>query len=129
MNAPRPSRWETHFSFPDLARPFGKITSYLPARSVGRITSHQPARGELMQISKLHLPQNFCHTRIDTQTDRHFPEIVKSCSGHPKTCKSNKNQKSKICTKPILSSAYIEESNNERVIWKFPLCEVEHMKI
>ena len=36
--------------------------------------------------------------------DRHFPKIVKSCSGHPETCKSIKNRKSKICTKPILSS-------------------------
>ena len=45
------------------------------------------------------------------QTDRHFPEIVKSCSGHPKTRKSIKNRKSKIWTKPILSSTYIEESN------------------
>ena len=49
-------------------------------------------------------------THTDTQTDWHFPEIVKSCSGHPKTCKSIKNRKSKICTKPILSSIYIEES-------------------
>ena len=48
-----------------------------------------------------------------TQTDRHFPEIVKSCSGHPKTCKSIENRKSKICTKPIFSSTYIEESKNE----------------
>ena len=72
-------------------------------------------------VLELHLPQNFCHTHTDTQThrhtdrqtDRHFPEIVKSCSGHPKTCKSIKNRKSRICTKPILSSIYIEESKNE----------------
>ena len=50
------------------------------------------------------------HRHTDRQIDRHFPEIVKSCSGHPKTCKSVKNRKSKICTKPILSSSYIEES-------------------
>ena len=55
------------------------------------------------------LPQNFYHTN----TDRHFPEIVRSSSGHPKTCKSIKNRKSKICTKPILSSSYTEESNKE----------------
>ena len=47
-----------------------------------------------------------------SQTDRHFPEIVKSCSGHPKTYKSIKNRKSKICTKPVLSSNYTEESKN-----------------
>ena len=40
-----------------------------------------------------------------TQTDRHFPEIVKLCSLHP-----FKNRKWKICTKPILSSVYIEEN-------------------
>ena len=69
-------------------------------------------------VLELHLPQNFCHTHTDTQTnrhtdtqtDRHFPEIVKSCSGHPKTRQSIENRKSKICTKPILSSTYIEES-------------------
>ena len=60
----------------------------------------------------LHLPQNFCHTQIDTQTDRHFPEIVKSCSGHPKTCESIKNRKLKIFTKPVLFSIYTEESKN-----------------
>ena len=67
-------------------------------------------------VLELHLPQNFCHTHTDTQTDRqtnrHFPEIVKSCSGHPKTCKFVENRKSKICTKPMLSSTYTEESNN-----------------
>ena len=51
------------------------------------------------------------HRHTDRQTHRHFPEIVKSCSGHPKTCKSIENWKSKICTKPILPSTYIEESN------------------
>ena len=77
-------------------------------------------------VLELHFPQNFCHTRTEThrQTDRHFPKIVKSCSGHPKTCKSIKNWKSKICTKPILSSTYIEESNKKKVFklqsyWKF----------
>ena len=58
-------------------------------------------------VLELLLPQN-CHTY--TETDKHFPEIVKSCSGHPKTCKFIKNRKSKICTKPVLSSMYIEES-------------------
>ena len=31
-------------------------------------------------------------------------------------CKSIENQKSKICTKPILSSTYIEESKNVAII-------------
>ena len=53
-----------------------------------------------------------------TQTDRHFPEIVKSCSEHCKTCRFIKNQKSKICTKPIFSFTYIEESKN---IWCLPV--------
>ena len=68
-------------------------------------------------VLELDLPQNFCHTHTDTQThrqtDRHFPEAVKSCSGHPKTCKSIKNWKSKICTKPIFSSIYVEESKKK----------------
>ena len=72
-------------------------------------------------VLELHLSQNFCHTHTDTQThrhtDRHFPELVKLCSGHPKTCKSIENRKSKTCTKPILSSICIEESKN--IMWKF----------
>ena len=60
-------------------------------------------------VLELHLPQNFCHT----QTHRHFPEIVKSCSGHPKTRKSIENRKSKICLKTILSSTYIEECKKD----------------
>ena len=78
-------------------------------------------------VLELHLPQNFCHTHTQThrhtdththrQTDRHFPKIVKSCLGHPKTCKSIENRKSKISTKPILSSTYTEESKKmKRVI-------------
>ena len=69
-------------------------------------------------VLELHLPQNFCHRHTERQTDRHFPKIVKSCSGHPKACKSIKNRKSKICTKQILSSTYIEESNKlTNLIW------------
>ena len=60
-------------------------------------------------VLELHLTQNFCHTH----TDRHFPKIVKSCSGHPKPCKFIKNRKSKICTKPILSSTYIKISKKK----------------
>ena len=70
-------------------------------------------------VLELHLPQNFCHRHTDTQThrqtDRHFPKIVKSCSGHPKTCKSIENRKSKIYTKSILSSTYIEESKKGKI--------------
>ena len=61
-------------------------------------------------LFKLHLPQIFCHRHTDAQKDRHFPKIIIQCLRHPKTCKSMKNRKSKICTKPILSSTYIEES-------------------
>ena len=57
-------------------------------------------------VLELHLPQNFCHRH----TDRHFSKIVKSYSGQPKTCKSIKNRKFNICTKPIFSSTYVEES-------------------
>ena len=56
------------------------------------------------------------HTQSDTQrdkqTDRHFSEIVKSCSGHPKTWKSIKSWKSKIFMKSIFSFVHIEESND-----------------
>ena len=41
------------------------------------------------------------------ETDRHIPETVKPCSGHPKTCKSIKKRKSKIFKKAIY---YIGES-------------------
>ena len=64
-----------------------------------------------MLVLELHLPQNFCLTH----TDKHFSEIVKSCSEHLKTCKSIKNWKLKICTEPILSSIYTEESKKEKV--------------
>ena len=47
------------------------------------------------------------------QTDRHFPKIVNSCSRHPKTRKSMKNRKSKICTEPLLFSIYVEESKKK----------------
>ena len=70
-------------------------------------------------VLELHLTQNFCHTHRDTQThrqthrqtDRPFPKIVKSCSGHPKTCQFIKNRKQKICTQSILFSIYMEVKN------------------
>ena len=49
------------------------------------------------------------HTQRERETDRHVPEIVKSRSGLPKTCKSIKNWNSKIGTKPIFISIYIKE--------------------
>ena len=48
-------------------------------------------------------PQSLCHTNRQTQ----FVKIVKSRTGHLKTCKSVKNRKSKVFTIPILPS-YIE---------------------
>ena len=66
-------------------------------------------------VLELHLSQNFCHTHTerDKQTDRHFPDIIKSCLGHPKKCKFIQYRKSKIFSEPKLSSIYIEESNNK----------------
>ena len=59
-------------------------------------------------VLELHLSQKFCHTHTHTQTDRHFREIVKSCLGHPKMRKSIKKWNSEICTKPILTSNFID---------------------
>ena len=50
------------------------------------------------------------HRLTDRHTDIHFPELVKSYSGHSKPCESIKNRKSKICIKPILFSIDVEES-------------------
>ena len=52
------------------------------------------------------LPQSFCHAHTQTHRhiDRFFPKIVKSYKEHPKTRKSIKTRKSKICWKPIFSS-------------------------
>ena len=63
-----------------------------------------------------------CYKIFVTHTDRHFPEVVKLCSVHPKTCEFVKNLKSKIFTKPILSSIYKEESKKidvQRNLQKF----------
>ena len=66
-------------------------------------------------VLELHLPQNFCHTHTDTDRQTFFrnSQIV---LGHPKTCISIENRKSKNFTKPILSSTYIEESNKLRFL-------------
>ena len=47
-------------------------------------------------VLELYLTQNFCNTHTDTQTDRHFPKIVKSCSGHPKSVNPLKTVRRKI---------------------------------
>ena len=52
------------------------------------------------------------HRQKDRETHRHFSKIVKSYSGHQKTCKSSKNRKSNIFTKTIFFSIYAEESKN-----------------
>ena len=73
--------------------------------------SRKPIFHEILCITtQLYLLQNFCNTHTHT----HFPELVKSCSGHPKTCKSTKNQMLKFLTKTILSSIYTEESNKKK---------------
>ena len=61
-------------------------------------------------VLELHLPQNFCHT--DRQTFSRNSEIVIRTF---QTCKSIKNRKSKILTKPILSSINVEESKKKVV--------------
>ena len=63
------------------------------------------------------------HSQAHRQTDRHFLEIVKSCSGHPKTCKCIKNWKSEIFRKPIHSSSYTEEIEKEKTLWMTVLHE------
>ena len=76
-----------------------------------QVISSCPPSEKMFSLMKYPTTAN---TQTDTwthnPTDRYFPEIVKSCSEHLKTFKSIKNQKSKICTKPILCSTYIEES-------------------
>ena len=42
-----------------------------------------------------------------------FQNIIKSCSGHPKACRSIKNRKSKFYTKPIHSLIYVEDCKNK----------------
>ena len=68
-------------------------------------------------------------TKFLSHTHRHLPEIVKSCSGHPKTCKSIENRKTKICTKPILSSTYIEESKKESLNTEKMLLDMQENRI
>ena len=48
------------------------------------------------------------YRQVNRQTDR-LIFSRNSPIGHPKTCKSMKSRKSKIFTKPILSSIYIKE--------------------
>ena len=55
-------------------------------------------------------PISFCSSAVtnfvsheDRQTDRHFVEMLKSCSGHLKMCKTVKNRNLKSFTIPVLS--------------------------
>ena len=61
-------------------------------------------------VLELHLPQNFCHRHTHTDRQTHFPEIVKSCSGHPKHVNPLKTENRKFAR--ILSSSSTEESKN-----------------
>ena len=45
-----------------------------------------------------------------------FSRNSRTCSGNPKTCKSIKNQNSKIFIKSILSSIYVEESKSTQLV-------------
>ena len=49
---------------------------------------------------------------------RYFPKIVKSCSRHPKTCKSYRNQKSKMLAIRMLCIK--ERKNFINSIFPFP---------
>ena len=55
-------------------------------------------------ILAIQCPQNFGHIRTERPTDRYILKIVKSCSGHLKTCTSIENRIPKIFRNPILSS-------------------------
>ena len=57
-----------------------------------------------------------CLSLSHAQRDNHFLEIVKSCSGHPKTCKSIKNRKSKIFTKPMPFAIYRKNVQNPIIL-------------
>ena len=65
----------------------------------------------------------FSLSHTHTNIDRHFPEIVKSCSERPEMYKSIKKRKSKICTNPVLSSVYVEESKKMEETFKNKLKE------
>ena len=61
------------------------------------------------------LPQFFCHSHPDRHRGTHtdiFQKLSIRVQDIPK-CKSIKNWKSKIFTKPIFSSVYVEKSKKE----------------
>ena len=62
-------------------------------------------------VLELHLPQNFCHRHTDTQSFSRNSQIVFRTSQNVNPSKTG-NRKSKT----ILSSIYIEESKNERIL-------------
>ena len=80
-----------------------------------QVISSCPPSEKMFSLMKYPTTAN---TQTDTwthnPTDRYFPEIVKSCSEHLKACKSIKNQKSKICTKPIVSSIDIKKKRKRK---------------
>ena len=65
------------------------------------IQSYIYFRALLLEIQR---PQNFGDIQTERPTNRHFLKMVKSCSGHLKTCKSIENWMSKIFASLILSS-------------------------
>ena len=75
----------------------------------------------LLSVFTLTRSQNLCHTQTDRQSDKHFLNLVKSCSGYSIMCKLVKSWKSKTFKIPMLSS-YIEyrrkKKNKAFVLYK-----------
>ena len=61
-------------------------------------------------VFELHLPQNICLRKTDTQTD--ISKIGKSCSGHSETCKSVKSLCLKFNEKKYFYLISVEENKN-----------------
>ena len=72
-------------------------------------------------VLELRLSQNFCYTHTDRLT------FSKSCQNVFRTSQNvqiHQNRKSKICTKPILFSIFIEESKNIVLVCRFLWCRM-----
>ena len=65
-------------------------------------------------VLELNLPQNFCHRHTDRLTDRQT-DIFQKQSNRVQDIPKRENRKSKICSKPILSSTYIGKSKKSMV--------------